>query len=278
MFEIVYKSTTEDRSRISRMRYGMEPADNACTVIKKDDKVSILGSQFVVGVPTPGSAKRYYYWRTISSLGLRKNANGSVVPYHCTREWKGRGNGGWTFQRPTTVFGALAQSGDMGEAFANAVEETFGVTSARDLYPMMERYGFDKYSAVPSSLLPAFRQTDFEGMANMVFGKTRSSSRMIKAMSQTDPFFVAFAQQFRGLVDDESLVKFMEKNHFDENMENVFKPFSPNIRKLLLLDNAVGQKYASRMKNMINKELDMGDLWNISNVASLSVRLTSRRS
>lgn len=238
--EIVYRHAQENRHHIAGMASGRLASDYAQTVFRHDHKVAVAHSNLIVGVPRvkghryAENGQRYYYWYTTVSMGLIRKSNGSVVPYHCTRNYEGN-NRSWHWHDTSSVFHRITDGDDdASKAFANAVREQFFIEKPQDVYPMMDEYGISDTKYIPKTLGPAFRSDNWAEYAARIFGKTRVTPRLIKAVQNTDPLFVSYAQQFRGLVEDEALAKFMEKNEFSEEYAEDFSPFTPHLRKALL--------------------------------------------
>lgn len=259
MSEIVYTERHEQgRSAVAGMEYGRAVLDNKVTIFKSRDKVSLVTSRLIVGVPR-GEAhknKRYYYWRAVESYGFRRNNSGNVIPFQCRRPFDAKVGVHWQHQLARQPFMMLDERDDWAVAneYRAAVRSTFGVEKASDIYPMMDEYGLQTYWSIPNSLKAGFRQRSVDAMATAVFGKTRVNPRLIAAVQNTEPYIVALAQQFRGLVTDKKIIKFMENNHFDDEMEEGFTPHSPDIRIGLL-----GASQSLR-DGLIQNTLDLSDM------------------
>lgn len=258
MTQIVFAQTFEQRDNIAHMSYGRQPTDKKVTIFQNPGKVAVVQSTLVCGVPRGHSDKRYYYWRSIASAGFRRNKAGTIVPFSCTRPWDAKVGVGWRHKWPQEPFNWLSGTGtqpdDAGEAFQHAVWEEFGVRTVQELYPMLNLYNLPTYNTIPGTPKTAFRSDDWEVFTQKVFGKTRTNKRLISAVQETEPYFVAYAQQFRGLVHDSFVQAFLERNHFDEEMEEGFRPHSPDIRRFLRMSNDTTRK------NLISVRFDLSDL------------------
>lgn len=274
MSEIVFAQTFEQRQDVPHMTYGRQPTDKKVTIFQSPGKVAVVQSTLVCGVPRGHSDKRYYYWRTVASAGFRRNKAGTVVPFSCTRPWDAKVGVAWRHKWPNEPFnwlnGTVTQPDDAGQAFQRAVWDEFGVRSVQELYPMLDRYGLPSYATIPSSLKVPFRSDDWEVFAQKVFGKTRTNKRLVEALQKTEPYFVAYAQQFRGLVADSAIQDFFDRNEFDEDMEVSFRPHSPNIRKFLLNTNQ------QTRDNLINITFDLSDLNRVANFVLFGERTMLR--
>lgn len=272
MSEIVYTETEKDRSRIPDMAYGREPADKKVTIFQSRDKVALVTARLVVGVPRRGSDKRYYYWRSTASVGFRRNKNGTIIPFQCMRQFNAKRTDPWTHTQARYPFELLSddEGGRVAEEFRRAVWFTFDVTKTTDLYPMMDEYGLIHYHTIPYTLHNAFRADDWTEYAARAFGKTRVTPRLVAAVKQTEPYFVAYARNFRGLVDDSRLVEFMESNHFDEEMEECFHPHTPDFRAGML------HAHQDVRDALINTKIDLSDMRRIKYVTSVQKNYLSR--
>lgn len=262
MSEIVFTETFEARRGVSDMTYGRMPTDRKVTIFRNTGKVSVVNSTLVVGVPRGAPSKRYYYWRTTASAGFRRNSAGTIVPFSCTRPWDAKVSVAWRHKWPDEPFNWLygtAHDDTAGEAFQRAVWEEFGVRTVHDMYPMLDKYGLPSYKTIPNSLKMPFRTDDWEDFTTRVFGKTRLSKPLVSAVQNTEPYFVAYAQQFRGLVPDAAVVSFLEHNHFDEEMEETFVPHSPTIRPFLLATNQ------ETRDSLISVDFDISDVRRVMN-------------
>lgn len=258
MTEIVFTQTFEQRQGVADMAYGRQTTDKKVTIFKNTGKVAVVQSTLVCGVPRGHKDKRYFYWRSTGSAGFRRNKNGTIVPFSCSRPWDAKVGVPWAHKFPNEPFNWLSGTGtqpdDAGEAFQRAVWDELGIRRVQELYPMLDLYNLPSYLTIPNSLKMPFRTDDWEDFTTKVFGKTRTNKRLIAAVQQTEPYFVAYAQQFRGLVPDEAVQAFLDRNHFDEEMEETFSPHSPTIRPFLLAANQ------ETRKNLINITFDNADL------------------
>lgn len=262
MSEIVFAETFEQRANVPHMTYGRQPTDKKVTIFQSPGKVAVVESTLVCGVPRGHPTKRYYYWRSIASSGFRRNKVGTIVPFSCTRPWDAKVGTGWKHKWPQEPFNWLhgtPHDDTAGEAFQRAVWEEFGVTSIQDLYPMLTKYNLSSYATIPNSLKVPFRSDDWEVFTQKVFGKTRTNKSLVETLQKTEPYFVAYAQQFRGLVADSAIQDFFDRNEFDEEMEVSFRPHSPSIRKFLLKTNQ------QTRDNLINMTFDLSDLNQVAN-------------
>jgi hypothetical protein len=116
--------------------------------------------------------------------------------------------------------------------FRQAMWEIFKITKPADFYPMMDMYGLYKPSLIPVNIRSAFKLDDWESYTAYIFGKTRTP-RLKVPVANTEPYVVALAHEARGLISEDTLVKFVANTHFDDELAEQFKPHTPNIRKML---------------------------------------------
>lgn len=262
MSEIVFTETFEQRANIAHMDYGRQPTDKKVTIFKNTGKVAVAQSTLVVGVPRGHKDKRYYYWRTTGSAGFRRNQAGTIVPFSCTRSWDAKVGTNWKHKFPNEPFNWLhgtSHDDTAGEAFQRAVWDEFGFRDVQELYPMLARYDLPAYGTIPNSLKMPFRTDDWEDFTARAFGKTRVTKPLVAAVQNTEPYFVAYAQQFRGLVPQADIEAFLNRNHFDEDMEEGFRPHSPTIRPFLLAADE------ETRKNLISITFDLSDMNRVMN-------------
>lgn len=276
MSEIVYTETDKQRAHIASMGHGRTQADKKFTLFQSRDKVALVISSLVVGVPVghnkdtglkePLRDKRYYYWRSHYSLGFRRNRAGNVVPYQCQRMWDCTYRTNWAHQQAGLPFELLREnvkqsfSERLTEEFRHAVWGSFNVTRIEDIFPMLPVVGLERYNTIPHNLHSAFRQNTWEEYAAAAFGKTRVTPRLVAAVKNTEPYFVAYARNFRGLVSNEALCVCMERNHFDDEMEENFQPYTPDFRAGIL------QAEQTTVDGLIGEKLDFNDLVKIRHI------------
>lgn len=257
MSEIIFTQTFEKRDHIKDIR-SRDATDRKVTIFRSPGKVAIVQSTLVCGVPRGHRDKRYYYWRSIGSYGFRRNRAGTVVPFSCKRPWNAKSGVGWTHSLPDEPFNWLeySQNGndDAGEVFRHAVWAEFGVRKIQDMYPMLDKYRLNSYRTIPNTLKMPFRVDDWSEFTERVFGKTRTTPRLTSAVKKSEPYFVAYAQQFRGLVPDNDIIDFLDRNSFDDEMEEGFTPHSPSVRPFLL---KVDDK---TRKSLISMTFDLSDM------------------
>jgi hypothetical protein len=251
MSEIVYTETDKIRGHIADMGHGRKPADRKFTLFQSDSKVALVTSTLVVGVPLgrnkdkgykePLTDKRYYYWRSHYSFGFRRNSAGNIVPYQCQRPWDSSWKSPWRHQQARAPFTLLSPEGEDGfserlaHEFKRAVWATFDVTNINDIFPMLPVVGLEHYYTIPHTLHAAFRQSTWEDYTATAFGKTRVTPRLVAAVKGAEPYHVAYARNFRGLVDNDKVVEYLERNGmFDEEMGEGFRPHTPDFRKGIL--------------------------------------------
>lgn len=273
MSEIVYTETT---NRGQQPDFSgtyppiRQPTENKVTIFRSPGKVAIVRSTLIVGVPNRNHMdKRFYQWRTTHSMGLRLNSSGKVVPYAARRPWDYKKGTAWTGQIPEQAVDALTSddNSDLAQAYRQACDLEFGIKSLHDLYPIAGEYGLISYRSMPMYFRAAMRAGSMQDFATQVFGKNRVNSSLVQAAAATEPYVVALAHQFRGLVPDESLIKFMDKTHFDEEMESTYDSHTPLIRKNILAINE------SSRKRLLERGLDASDLNQISSAPSYKHRM-----
>lgn len=273
MSELVFSDTIErNRNQVDGMDGGRILLDEKFSIFRRPGKVCFVASTLVCGVPKEridgyvkhNTAKRYYYWRSTDSYGFRRNKAGFIQPYECSRSWDAPVGTHWRHRQPRAPWQLFDKhESDMGfkaaQEFRHAVWSEFGIESPQDVYPLMNTYGLIHPWTIPNSLKPAFRSDDVTALARYAFGRKRTTPELVKAVAGTEPYMVAYAQQFRGLVPDSSLVAFMRDNHFDDEMEEIFQPHTPDFRKGLLNNTGLAQP-------LIDLRLDAEDLKRIQRV------------
>lgn len=254
MSEIVYTETDKHRDHIKDMTGGRTIADAKRTVWVSPTKVSITESRLVVGVPRGHKDKRYYYWMSTESLGIFRNRAGNPQAYHAYRPWDATRKSNWTMGGAQAVFELLgSKDSEKAEVFTHEVWKTFGFNSLEGMYPIAGMYNLPNYTYIPYAIKPAMRESNWADFTMRVFGKTRTTPKLISAVQKSEPYLVSYAHQFRGLVPNPLIETFLSNQGFDEEMEEGFQLHNPNIRKYLMLMNE-----DSRV-NILNKGLDLHD-------------------
>jgi hypothetical protein len=165
----------------------------------------------------------------------------------------------WRHGNAKPVFDYMEEDSDLGRAFKDACWSTFNITGLGDMYPMADKWGIHSYRYIPYGLKAAMRETGWEDFTGRVFGKTRNSKRLQAAVANTDPYIVAYARDFRGLVPNDELVSFVENTHFDDEMMDGFEGEDPKVRNLLLAMNEKSRRV------ILARGLDLSDIRNINN-------------
>lgn len=236
----VYTETSENRVAVQTNLPGFNLLDKKVSIFQHPNKVAVVTSMLLTGTPwdrsdphdwKPLAGKRYYRWRTMESYGFIRTKAGFPMPYHSSRG--PRADNYWRNRFPQKALADLEEESEGGEAYRNAMWETFGTRSVQDIYPMMNTYGLINYPSIPINLRRGFRESDAETYAGIIFGKNRNSKRLQDAVLNTDAYVVSLAHQFRGLVSDDSLLSFMENTRFDAEMESTFAVHNPLMRKAL---------------------------------------------
>jgi hypothetical protein len=260
MSEIVYTHTEKKRDvvdHIGTIDYANRaPLDDKVTIFKGKNKVAVVDSRLVCGVPNhdpKNKDKRWYKWRSVSSLGLRRNSNGTIIPWNCSRPWDFKLATPWKHSNIGEAFETLEYDTEVGEAYRRACWETFGIIKFEDVFPIADQYGIVKYDYIPHPFRGSMRLPKMEEFVAATFGKTRTTGRMVNAVAGTDPWIVAYAYAFRGYVDDSKLITFLEDNHFDDEMME-YQPYSPNIRHLV---KAMTPEQANAL---VTRKLDITDM------------------
>jgi hypothetical protein len=287
MSEIVYTETDQRRGDIADMGHGRRQADRKFTLFQSRDKVALVTSSLVVGVPLgrnkdkgykePLTDKRYYYWRSHYSFGFRRNRAGNIVPYQCQRPWDSKWKDPWKHQQARAPFSILNGNDEpplsrrLIEEFRRAVWATFGVTSINDIFPMMPVVGLEYYHTIPYTLHTAFRTDNWDDYTAATFGRTRVTPRLVAAVKGAEPYHVAYARNFRGLVDNDKVVEYLERNAmFDEEMEEGFRPHTPDFRKGVL---AAGIETRNAL---IDIDLTLEDMKRIQSITSVQKSYMAR--
>lgn len=234
MGEIVWAKTREWRDHLESHTYGQVPADSRTTIFASPDKVAMVEGVMMVGA-NRNSDKKYYFWRSVSSVGFFRNRAGNLQPYRARRPVKAKS---WTSYYPETSFFYLEEEEIMPvesvREFRKACKEHLGLTSVYDLYPMAEVIGLpERFSLLPANLRPHMRTTDWNEYLTSAFGKTRVTPEFVKAAKNTEPYVLSLAHEFRGLVPEKTLVKFVQNTHFNDELMEKFIPHTPKIRLVL---------------------------------------------
>lgn len=263
MSDIVYTHTVKERQYVDQLNSidfaNRTACDRKVTIFQAKDKVALVHGTLVCGVPRGYPDKRWYKWRSTASYGLRRNSNGTLVPWNCSRPWDFTKETQWKHHTATAVFDKMEDTGDEADAFRKAIRESFGVTDWTSIYPIVNQYGIYSYKHVPFDLRGAFRAGTMQEFVAKSFGIKRTNATMVEAVSNTDPWIVDLAYQFRGLVPDADLTNFLVNNHFDDEMME-FKPFSPLIRKV------AKQLSEPVRRTLLSKTLDYSDMGYIFHV------------
>lgn len=263
MGERVFSVTEDRRDVIDNLKdphsESRVPSDIKKTVWVSPNKVSIAISTLVVGRPggEDHKDKRYYKWRTTASLGLYRNRGGNPQPYHAARPWNFKKGDQWAHRNAHTVFDWMEEDSDLGQAFKHYCWETFDVSRLGDMYPMTDVWGVISYKYMPYTLRPAMRESNWSDFTGRIFGKKRNSVRLQAAVSNTDPYIVAYARDFRGLVPDDELTAFVENTRFDDEMMEGFTGQDPNVRLALRKMNEKSRR------TILARGMDMSDIKNL---------------
>lgn len=256
MGEIVWAKTQERRDHIENQVYGQLPADSRMTVFASKDKVCLVDSTMLIGA-NRNSDKKYYQWRSVSSTGFFRNKAGHLQPYRAIRPLKQKV---WKSYYPESAFYMLEEAdtvaGEPIKAFREACKQYLRVRSVYDVYPMSEVMGMpERFNLLPANLRPFMRTTDWNEFMVGAFGKTRVTPGMIKSAQETEPFVIALAREFRGMVSDVTLRKFIANTHFDDEMMDDFRPFTPRVRSVLKhLDDRSKRRLIGEPINLKNVE------------------------
>lgn len=262
MGELVYTATEQRRDGIVGMDHGRMPTDTKVTVWADPNKVCIAQSTMVVGVPR-GEAhkdKRYYKWITTVSSGFRRNRAGRPQPFYAYRSWDATRSTPWRHAMADPAFQYLGdRSTEVGEVFTHEMRRAFGAGSLHEMYPIAGMYDLPSYRHIPFAIRPAMKENDWAGFVTNAFGKTRATPRLIAAVAKAEPYFVAYAHQFRGLVPNPMIESFIETQEFDDEMEEGFRLHNPNVRKLLMTMNEESRKA------ILSRGVDLSDTYRIMN-------------
>lgn len=235
----IYSETKQYRDSLSN-GYMQTKAmtDRKSAVWKHNDKVSVVESVMLSGHPNQKSFednpdKRWWRWYTIGSMGFRRNKAGNIVIYNCRRSPDGRRANNFQHNNMNVPMEFLNDGeGPLADAFRDAMWETFRITSQEDFYPMMREYNLYTHKLIPTNIRGAFKLDNWESYTSYIFGKTRQK-RLVAAVQNTEPYVVALAHQARGLISDDTLTKFVENTHFDDELCEQFKPHAPLIRRFI---------------------------------------------
>lgn len=266
MAEIVYSETQSHRQHLDNLTEGRTVADTKLSVFSGDGKVALVASHLLVGVNRHSKNKsKWYHWRTVSSMGFYRNSVGNAHPYYASRSLEATRPGPWRHIPAQKVFDML-DGFELGQeairdAFVHEVWNRFNITSMYDVYPMAAKYELPSYSLLPYDLRPAMRTDDWSDFTAASFGKQRATPRLIEAVQNTEPYIVAVAQQFRGLVSNQRLTSFIENNHFDDEMMEGFNAHHPYLRPWLKLLSATSRD------RLLSRNLDISDLRHIQGIA-----------
>lgn len=209
--------------------------DEKFTIFQSADKVSAVRSVLRAG-RFHNTKRVWFRWGTVQAFGFRRNKAGYIQPYHAGRSeslrvtdlWKPR-NGAWAFAH----LGPSILSDGFCEAYRRACESSFNIKSMTDVYPLADHYGIYKYSGLPANVRTGLREKNISDMVAKTFGKQRAGIDWYTAAKNTDLFLVSVAHEARGLVEDKTLLTFLNQNKFDEDMEGTFEAHTPVLRPVL---------------------------------------------
>lgn len=243
--KVLYREDT-DNSAYSDDISLLQIKTNRESVIVTDNKVAVIGSSLLTGAHENG--KRWYRWKTVSSMGFRHNSNGVVIPYDAHR---GVHPSPWLFRSPNAPFDILENyvfDNKVGDAFKQQAIIKYNIGKLEDLYPMVKYFDTPAYRYIPANLKFAYRSNNLEEFAGKTFGKTRINSKFLSKLQNSDPYHISIAREARGLIDNEKL------HHFalmapEEDIE--FS--SPNLRKLFKL------LPSSTIENLLSNPISVND-------------------
>lgn len=236
MGEIVWAKTQELRDHLKSHIYGEVPADKRITIFADKDKVCMVDSTMIVGA-NRSSGKKYYRWRTVSSVGFFRNKAGHLQPYRAVRPLK---QDGWSSFYPEAAFYYLEEDDQLAaepmQAYRDACKHYLHLKGIYDLYPMAEVMGLpERFNLLPANLRPHMRTTNWNEFMSGAVGKSRLTPKMIESAKHSEPYLISLASEFRGLVEDGRLETFLKNSSFDDNMMEMFQPHTPRIRTFLRL-------------------------------------------
>jgi hypothetical protein len=231
----VYSETDVRRNHIDNTFFQTKlVTDIKRSVWKDDHKVSVVESVLLTGHPNSQNIdKRWYRWYTVASFGFRRNKFDNIIIYNCRRQANGRRGNPYLHNNMNVPMDFLQDGeGALADEFRDAMWETFRITKQEDFYPIMKEYDLYTHKLIPTNLRTAFKADNFGTYVETAFGKRRRPMLTIAAR-QTEPYVVSLAREFRGLVPDAELQAFVESTHFDDELEEQFKPHTPMVRKYI---------------------------------------------
>lgn len=262
MGEIVWAKTIERREGLEHHTYGVVPADTRMTIFASKDKVALVDATMLIGA-NRNSDKKYYAWQSVSSMGFFRNRAGNLQPYRAIRPLKQKV---WKSYYPETSFYYLEENDEVAgrpmKEFRDACNEYLRLRSVYDLYPMAEVMDMPaRFNLLPANLRPYMRTTDWNQYLVSAFGKNRVTPSFVKAAQKTEPYVLSLAYEFRGLIPDKTLLKFIQNTQFSEELMEGFKPHTPKIRRVL---RALDER--SRLR-LIGEPLTIGNTLRIKTVS-----------
>lgn len=258
MADLIWGETHERRQHIDNFptALGLFPADTRISIFASKDKVAMVDATLFIRKHKSGKA--HYEWRSCASMGFFRNSAGNLQPYVSRRNITGNKKQPWTSHYTDSVFQTLAIDGQEAiQQFQAACKKYLNVSSVEDIYPLAEMMGVEKFSALPSNIRPYMRTRDWNEFVARAFGKTRATHEMVKAVSDSEPIITSIAYEFRGLVEDERLVKFLNDNSLAPDSLDGFTPFTPRIRTIIkALDN-------EELEGLLSSDINMESLGSI---------------
>lgn len=189
---------------------------NVMATWQDDRKVAVTFSEYLTGL-NRHSGKRWFKWHTQEATGIYRMDNGTLMPYSRIR---GR-DGKWKNQVPVTVFARLdnmLSAHDRFEPYRQAMEETFKVTSLKDVYPIAELYDISQYEQMPASIRKFMREDNFRDFVEVSYGKSVIRKDLVKAAAKVNPGYVNYTRAFRGKVPADWIVGFL-RNHEESTLQ-----------------------------------------------------------
>lgn len=206
------------------------------TLFVHDHKVALVSSTLYSGI-NRYSQKRWFRWNTNSSTGFYRTNRNLIVPFSITKN-KGK-------CRPSMLnpFDLLRNSNArLSNEFSDAVKSKLNVTEEKDVYPMLDHFGF-QYQYIPKGMKYAFRADNGRDFAAALFGKSNVRKDLIRESCNAHPNDLCLVKEFRNLVPVDWIINFLrQQNNVPyriprNNLRKILQSIDPRSLRYLLHDN-----------------------------------------
>lgn len=191
------------------------------------NKVALANSSLYTGV-NKHSGKRYFRWETTMSLGFYTTSRETVVPFQVSKDGR-RFSPVLRGGSPFLLLEDDNRRTDIERTFGQAVQDTFGIKSIADVYPIADLYDC-KWRDIPMGMHKHFRTGSMRDFAASVFGRQNVRRDLVKAMASTRPGIVALASQFKGLVPIDWIIGYLRGM---EDVSGYFLADRPGLKHVL---------------------------------------------